>query len=277
MELTVTKKRGRNHYFINGNEVPSVTTILKDVINAPGLMGWARKMSKQAMAKAVSTEQGYLLRCINEQIPAHNLYDSISQISERIINNEKAAYKELTSRPANFGKETHELIQKTIQGIKPEIPEHQRIAIADFHTWYDAIPFNSVMSEMTVAHDVLNYAGTTDFVGIVNNRTILVDFKTSKAFYSNHAIQIAGYILAYEHMFKATIDEAYVCILGKKIPSIKIIPIHNLPACKMGFMGGFTLYNALVDAPWGTIPNPCTRTIKCPESQLDIISHVSER
>ena len=75
INLTTTVKRGKKHYFVDGDEWPSVTTILKDIVNKPALMGWARKMMKEAWSEAVAKMvDGSPRKCNSRSVNARSLY-----------------------------------------------------------------------------------------------------------------------------------------------------------------------------------------------------------
>jgi hypothetical protein len=49
------------------------------------------------------------------------------------------------------------------------------------------------MLETPLISELYRYGGTSDFLGYVNGRLTLLDFKTGKAIYPDHFIQLAGY------------------------------------------------------------------------------------
>ena len=113
INLTTTVKRGKKHYFVDGDEWPSVTTILKDIVNKPALMGWARKMMKEAYSEAVAK----MVEEAHENVRLGNKPEYVLDIIANHTDTEAATIaRQKFSGGANFGKETHQLIQDFLTG-----------------------------------------------------------------------------------------------------------------------------------------------------------------
>lgn len=248
IKLTTKKYRGKKHYYIGQyeEEVPSVTTMLKDIVAAPGLVGWARNNSKSAAKQAL---EEYLTPEFLNGIKKHSK-TSIKTMIKEIMAHEKTIYGGMMRKGSDFGTETHDLIQEIIQGKNPPIPDHQDQAIDNFLDWYNQQEFTQVLSEVEVACLMPRYAGTIDLVGKSPGKTTIVDFKTSKRFYPEMAYQVAGYSNAYTHMFDEDVTDAAVVILGKEKPSVRVTPVENLRDVIMGFLNGVNWYKSMKEEPW---------------------------
>jgi hypothetical protein len=164
-------------YKINHQEYPSVTTIL-DILDKPILKQWAVNMAIE-----------YLFA--QENITPTRLTEA------------KTEWKNVSQKAKDIGSEIHNLIEQYIKNgrdaigeLKPEV-ENGFIAFLEWEkenidTWLD--------SEMSVHDPIHCYAGTLDAVAKMKNGKIyVIDFKSSKGFYSGYDMQIAAYRNAYQN------------------------------------------------------------------------------
>ena len=66
-------------------------------------------------------------------------------------------------------------------------------AILSFARWHQAVRPELVAKDTTVWNDVEGYAGTVDLVCRIDGALWLLDFKTSKAVYPSHEMQVTAY------------------------------------------------------------------------------------
>lgn len=157
--------KGKHTVYHNdkGEEVPSVTTILK-VLNKPNLIGWANYMGLRG--KKVKT---ILDDTSSFGTMVHSLIDGI-------INNKYIIY-------------IHDI---NASYSKLEI----MLAMRNFIEWKDANEIVPIMTETKLEID--DYGGTLDFYGTINGKLTLLDFKTSKAIRLSMFIQLALYTILLE-------------------------------------------------------------------------------
>ena len=165
----------------DGTKVPGVTTVL-GVMNKPALMNWAWQLGTQGID-----------------------------------------YKHYVDATARIGTLAHEMIQEYLGGpewdrsafTREEIDTAEN-AVLSFHEWerQTGHKMKTVAIEMPVVSEKYRYGGTVDWLGSIDasGGYWLVDFKTSKALYSEHEWQTSAY-------YKALLE------LGYKIKGVRLLRI----------------------------------------------------
>jgi hypothetical protein len=116
---------------------------------------------------------------------------------------------------AVFGTRVHKEIQNILQD-KPywvdddEMQDVLQVFKDEFLGIYD---IEVLDLEFHLFNQEFGYAGTCDFLGVVDDKKIVIDWKTSKNVYSNYPLQVSAYLYAYEQMHGVSLDgAAVVCI-----------------------------------------------------------------
>lgn len=142
----------------DGLRVPSVSTVLGELAK-PALIDWAWRLGTQGVN-----------------------------------------YREYRDALADVGTLAHRMILDDLQGGKTDTdeyaPETVRLAessFASYLSWKGMGAIEPVMLETPLVSEIFRYGGTADFLGYVNGKLTLLDFKTGKAIYPEHFIQLAGY------------------------------------------------------------------------------------
>jgi hypothetical protein len=115
----------------------------------------------------------------------------------RLTQEARGAHLQESRRATGAGSEVHRWIEALLRGEPRELPEDPSSlkAIRAFIEWWREEKREVLLAEEIVAHPELLYAGKVDLV--LGDGT-LVDFKTSKALYPEHELQLGGYALALE-------------------------------------------------------------------------------
>jgi hypothetical protein len=196
-------------YDINDQQYPSVTTIL-DILDKPALKQWA-----------VNSACDYIKREAGWEIieSSEDLID--------VIEMARTEWKNISNDAMNIGSEIHDLIEKYIKDgrdavgeLKPEV-ENGFLA---FLEWEQENIEEWTESERTVFDPIACYAGTLDACAkLKNGKYYVIDFKSSKGFYSGYDMQIAAYRYAYEQEMKIRMDGMGVLRLDKEtgLPEFK--------------------------------------------------------
>ena len=162
-EERVFRKKGKAHqkYVSESGEIfPGVTTIL-GVINKPQLVPWANKLGLQGI--------------------------------------DSTRYVDAT---ATVGTLAHEMVQEYLGGpswdrgrYAPEEVDLAENALLKFFEWEKHITgkVETIAIEKPLLHEPRRYGGTIDWIGRIEGKTWLIDFKTSRALYPEHVYQIAAY------------------------------------------------------------------------------------
>jgi len=150
----------------NGKRLKSVTTVISNQLgwNKHALIAWYTKL-------ATSGQDPYVELQIAGRIGtlAHNMIDGF-------INNKKVDQSEFT---------TNEQIQA-------------RMAYNCFCDWHKNNNVKFLESELSLISEKYQFGGTLDAIAIVNDKLLILDWKTSSDIYSEMLIQIAAYRQLYK-------------------------------------------------------------------------------
>jgi len=78
-------------------------------------------------------------------------------------------------------------------GHPEELTLEEYQLLMSFTDWHDATKPVLVSADQVVWNDTDNYAGTVDYLCTINGQLWLIDFKTSKAIYPSHRMQVSAY------------------------------------------------------------------------------------
>jgi len=118
----------------------------------------------------------------------------------------------------DFGTGVHTGIESLLHG-DGEVPSQYIDACQAILGWLNKGgadgPYVVEDVEVDVFHSTLLYGGQIDCVARCGNRVILIDWKSGKDIYPEHAMQIGAYGMAYEHMTGEAISEYWVVKSGR--------------------------------------------------------------
>ena len=142
----------------NGNRVPGVTTIL-DILNKPALVVWANRLGLQGV--------------------------------------DSTKFKD---KMADIGTITHLRILHYLKKTTPDLSEYSQADIQtsdncmlSFYEWEKSHKLEPVCVEVPLTSDRFGFGGTPDYIGMVNGRLEIVDFKTGSGIYNTAFYQVAAY------------------------------------------------------------------------------------
>ncbi len=149
----------------NGDIVPGVTTIL-GVLNKPYLVKWANNLGL-------------------EGIDSSKYVDHLARI----------------------GTLAHHMVECDLKGETPDTSDYSQDEISkaensliSYYNWKERNSFVVIFSEARLVSEVYQYGGTIDCLAKIYSgplgcagKYVLIDFKTSKAIYDEHAFQLAAY------------------------------------------------------------------------------------
>jgi hypothetical protein len=172
-------------------EFPSVTTID------------CRDKSAQLMAWAVNTMANYLKEeytNIEDKIKADDNAIDPELYYYNTVDNAKNNYRKLSTEAAGIGTEVHAACEKFVKD--GELTEEFSCVKAEnsfnaFIEWSNENVECYLESERVVFCEEHGYAGCLDAIALMKSgRILLLDFKTSKAFYDSMCMQLAAYLFA---------------------------------------------------------------------------------
>lgn len=176
----VTYESGRRHYEVNGEKLPSVTTILS-VLNKPALIYWA-------------------VNCYQEYLNQHS--GSFAELLQAVEDGKKE-FSNVSKFATDTGTMVHNAIELYL--LTGELTELEGDAARGFNAyleWEASHMVERVQVEVPIYSLKHGYAGTSDMICRLDGRDdlVLIDFKTSKDFYDEMFMQVAAYREAYNEM-----------------------------------------------------------------------------
>lgn len=200
----------REHYYtIDGELVPSVTTVLK-VLDKPALVPWAAsqtaKKTLEILAKKTDAN-GSILMTFSE--------------AQEAVEEAKRKYRETSSDARDIGTIVHAAVEAILLGKTPDpiLEEGVRNGITAYTQWYEQSKVKPVRLEACIGSKKYRFGGTVDFVGFIDDKLVVADWKTSTGIYEEYKIQVAAYIAAVEEMLadkKQKFAGAYLLRFDKK-------------------------------------------------------------
>lgn len=157
-----------------GEDVPSVTTVLK-LTNKEALVQWAANLT----ANFAATQTDMIL--------TRTVQDATRGLAYH--------WKNFRDERAEVGTAVHEYIQADLEGewLLPELWDKEVAQCVEqylaFRTEHTVEPY---FVETTLWSEKYGYAGTADFIGLIDGEMWSLDNKTSKSTWPEHEYQIAA-------------------------------------------------------------------------------------
>jgi hypothetical protein len=178
----------------DGKKVPSVTTILK--IKDPGaLINWAYRTGREhgvlegrGDPAPSGLYEGSDVLAIGTCV--HAMCEAFVKGDEPMLVMEKALEAETVVNPSSFRAQAAS-------------------AYSAFEFWVKGTQLEIVDCEVPVVSETHRFGGTLDFIGKLNGKLVLGDFKTSNGIWPEYLMQVVAYAKAYEECTGNTIDGGY--------------------------------------------------------------------
>jgi hypothetical protein len=107
-------------------------------------------------------------------------------------------------KSADIGTLAHYMIECHLKDEAPDLSEYGQADIdkaencySNYLDWEKAHVDEVWYSELKLVSETYKYGGTMDLVGVIDGKPTLLDFKSGKAIYPEHKIQIAAYLNLY--------------------------------------------------------------------------------
>jgi len=195
-----TDSDGKRYYEYRGQSYPSVTT-LRRIVGVPfSLVQWMQANVMNAViadpdiAKVGTTAKGKTEQPID--------------IRRRI----RAAADAEREQSADRGSRVHEAAEKhtLVSAADPDVAPF----LAQFYDWVEKSGAKTLAQEGQVFNLTLGYAGSYDLiVQLPDGRIVVVDIKTGKNIYADHALQLMGYGLGEFVAWGDDVDEQQTQLL----------------------------------------------------------------
>lgn len=174
MTSRLTTSRAGHAYAIDGERVPSVTTIIGNAIHKRALMGWAAREAAHWAATHVD-----LLDPMGEA-------DWIEQASK--------AHTKTSNKKAARGTDVHRDAEALLAGDAVDIPDDRLAITRQAVDFMDAWHVNAIAAERPCYNAEWQYAGTFDLIAeLADGATWLLDWKTGSGPWPDQTLQLAAY------------------------------------------------------------------------------------
>lgn len=228
--LAITQPDGSRKYRHprTGEEVPSVTTVIKNGFFKPALTTWAaRKAAEYAVANW--QELGHL--------PVAEKVDRIRFAHERIAGDAGAK-----------GDAVHEAIDAWQKGEAHEAPRGVGSSLNQFIDFVFTERPVFLETEVTLWSRTHQYAGTCDWIAEIGGKIILGDNKTGKGVYPETAVQLAA-LAGCDFIIREDGTEEEIPALEELVAlhirprSWRVIPVARREECFAAFLNARALLN----------------------------------
>lgn len=157
-KIKAAAKEKAGYYLASGERVPAVSTILNE-LNKPALVPWANKLGLQGV----------------------NVKDYVDSL-------------------AAIGTLAHDMVLSHLRGEEPDTSSYSpdqvecaKWCFASYIAWEKENKLEPVMLETPLVSEIYRFGGRSDFLGYVNGKLTLLDFKTGKGVWPEHFIQLSAY------------------------------------------------------------------------------------
>lgn len=206
---TRIQKSGSGHsYFLDGEKVPGVTTILGNGIPKPALVGWAARTVAEYVTDRLTLK--------DDVVDAAELLEALRKFNETSRYPEKWRVGELNrgtlskvlarvqyadrDAAANRGTEVHRLAELLGRGEEIVVPEEIKGHVESYVRFLDEFDPTDALLERVVINRRWRYMGKFDMIATIEHPKlgrVLLDVKTSRSGpFEEVGLQLAGYRFA---------------------------------------------------------------------------------
>lgn len=192
----------KHYYLIDGELAFGVTNVLQ-ILAKPALLPWVAKCTAEFWEQNIK--------------PGEPL-DEV-QI-QRLVRESKVAHRNRKDAAADMGTYVHDWIEKYVTGDQPTPPQNAQLAkaVRAFVKWYESTSIEPLASEQKLCSPTLKLAGTVDFIGKIDGKLTIVDWKTGSGIYPEMFLQMGAYVLMYEEEFGEKVEQVGVVNCSVKAP-----------------------------------------------------------
>ncbi len=163
----------------------------------------------------------------------------------------------IRDQAADIGTIAHYLIECHLKKIKPDLAEYApsdidkaENAFIGYLEWEENQDLYPLAVEWRGVNEDYKYGGTIDLICVLNDHLTLIDFKTSKAIYEEHKVQLAAYayldftdlLAKYHNKFSANTMRYYILHLDKGDGSFTPHMLKNIELYWQVFIHCIQLY-----------------------------------
>lgn len=168
-------------------EAYSVSKI-KSVLAKDGLVPWAASLERKAILAVI--EQTFAV-CALKQFEVNEYIEYV-----KIGIGEKKAHVQALEKAQDIGNDAHELIDAFLKGGETKKKIEREAPWLVYRAFLEFKALNELKvkeTERSVWHKELRYAGTVDCIAETKEGIFIIDWKSSKAIYTDMWLQVVAY------------------------------------------------------------------------------------
>lgn len=174
--MTLKFNANVHRYWLDGQPIPGVTTLIKGGVPAPALMYWSAK----SVAEWVADHPD---QC--ESLRQMGRYKMVAALKETPWEQRDTA--------AIRGTEVHDLAEQLVHGKEVEVPHALAGHVDGYVRFLDAFQPRPILTEKSCANRTHWYAGRFDLIAEIAGVIWMLDAKTARAVYGDNALQVDAY------------------------------------------------------------------------------------
>ena len=121
--------------------------------------------------------------------------------------------KEILKKRATFGSTLHKLIEVQLNGGKITEENYDSYLLESMSIFNKWMKQHSIVPESIEQHlwsNIYCYAGTSDFIGMIDGKRKIGDWKSSRDVYPEYWLQLSAYLVAFEEQTGLKLDGAFI-------------------------------------------------------------------
>jgi len=228
-EVLLTFSPGKHLYEVDNLPVDGVTTVLS-VISKPALTAWAANMAAEHILATLKPGQ-----VMNEMT------------IKALANEAKMAHRKKKENAADIGTFIHEWVEHYIKTGEEKPVEHPEIqnGVAAWKEWvasHKEVKF--VASEEKIFSRTHRFAGTFDFILVLDGKRYIGDLKTGKAIYPEYFLQTSAYQLARQEEHPEEEYAGHIIVNCQKTGELEVAmsEIDDYDSNRDAFLSALSLY-----------------------------------
>lgn len=186
----------KHAYKLDGRLMTGVTSVIDGTSSKANLIGWAANMAVDYI------QDSGIFKAYPDRLAVWAGHDEL----EKTLKDARTAHTRKKDKAANKGTDTHALVEEYINLMLRDQDGHallmnETTAITPFIEWAYDNKVRFLAAEQRLYSETHGYAGTCDFIAIIDGKLTIGDLKTFPKMWSADAfIQMGAYSLAYREM-----------------------------------------------------------------------------
>jgi hypothetical protein len=235
----------KQHFYLIGDDptyYPGVTGAL-GMMSKPALMPWTAKSVGEYIVSKIKQFEG-----------AHD-----DRFLDLLLRRGKKQAKFIKNSAANLGSRLHAAMNTALtggDGVGIEITKDMAIAMASFKWWIENNKEVEIISgDIKIGSKRYKCGGSLDLLGRDRStgKIIVLDFKTGKSIWPEHAFQTSAYAYFLEEQYGLPYTpDCQIIRFDQKQVAFELRKVENVTKCFANFLSCLSLYNNARGNPFST-------------------------